>query len=154
MTYPPYYPQFAPAFGAPVAYQPPRADMGQIYPQNQHIAPAQNQSQGVGFLTRPVTSREEALGAQVDFLGPGTLMPDLAHGKIYLKKFNANTGASDLFTFALEEEKAEPTKPEEPAPEYALKEDVAGIREDLDRLFDELERLRRPVRGGKRVDDE
>lgn len=154
MNYPPYYSQFSPAFGAPSAFQAPRQEPGQGYPQPQQMAPAPPQGQGIGFLTRPVTSREEALGAQVDFFGPGTLMPDLAHGKIYLKKFNANTGASDLFTFALDEPGEKPVPKSDTGPEYALKEDVDKLREGMERLFDELDRMRRPERGGKRLGDE
>lgn len=150
MSYPTYYPQYAPQ----MPYQPFRADQGQAYPQAPQMAvqaaqpPAAGQT--VGFLTRPVTSKEEALGIPVDFFAPGTIMPDLAHGKIYLKKFNQNTGAGDLFVFALE------TQSEEQPPEvqYASRQDVESIREDLDRIFDELDRLRKPLKGGKRNDDE
>lgn len=52
-----------------------------------------------GFSVRPVASREEATAVQTDFFGPGILMPCLGQGVIYLKRFNSNTGASDLIEF-------------------------------------------------------
>ena len=134
-----YYPPFSPPYGQQPGYVPPRmGEMGQGYPQPPQNAPAPSQNQMSGFGTsaqnfgaRPVTSREEAVALQVDFLGPGTLMPDLSHGKIYLKRFNPNTGGCDFFTFLLQQ-------PEEPAPtggvEYATKEELRQLREELERL--------------------
>ena len=85
-TYPPYNPY------TPYGYQPgPAAPVQQPQP---HV-----QAQPQGFACRAVTSREEAVAVQVDFLGPGTIMPDLGHGAIYLKKFNPSTGACDFFAF-------------------------------------------------------
>lgn len=86
-----------------------------------------------GYITRPVTGREEALGVQVDFFGPGTIMPDLGHGVIYLKRFNQNTGASDLLEFAYQ-----PPQAAQPEPQYVTVE-----------MFRELEAqvaaMRKPV---------
>ena len=73
-------------------YEPPYAafqQMGQVTP------PTQN-----GFICRPVTSREEAVAVQTDFVSAGTIMPDLGHGMIYFKRFNPNTGLSDWHEFA------------------------------------------------------
>lgn len=35
-----------------------------------------------------------------DPLSAGVILPDLAHGVIYVKRFNPNTGASDFLEFA------------------------------------------------------
>lgn len=86
------------------------------------------------FGCRPVTSKEEALGVQVDFLGPGTLMPDLGHGIVYLKRFNSNTGTSDIFEFRLAEQQPEQEKPDE----------LAEIRASIERLDAEVEKLKKP----------
>lgn len=126
MNYPPYYTPYQ--FGS---YSPsqPRFDQmpaNTALPQNSvQAAPvAQNQ----GFYVRPVTSREEAVASQVDFFGPGTIMPDLSHGVIYFKRFNPQSGASDFFAFAVEQ-------PKEEAPvQYATKEDVESIRAEIDQL--------------------
>lgn len=66
-------------------------------------APVAQQS----FSCRPVTSREEAVAVQADFFSMGTLMPDLAHGVVYLKRINQQTGAADFFEFAYRQTEAE-----------------------------------------------
>lgn len=85
------------------------------------------------YSTRPVTSREEALGAQVDFFGAGTLMPDLAHGIVYLKRFNQSTGASDLYEFRLAQPEAQPEQPADNGLND-LKEAVQRLQEDVEKL--------------------
>lgn len=87
-----YYP---PSFGG---YQPPQMP---VMPQGNNYPPmTQNTATGQqGFTVRPVASREEAMAIQTDFFGPGILMPCLGQGTIWLKRFNQNTGASDLLEF-------------------------------------------------------
>ena len=67
----------------------------------QQTAPVQPQqpAQTGGYICRPVTCREEAVAAQVDYFSAGIVMPDLAHGVIYLKRFDPNTGASSFLDF-------------------------------------------------------
>ena len=69
------------------------------------------------FNCRPVTSKEEAQAVQVDFFGPGTLMPDLGHGVVYLKRFNQQTGACDIF--------------EERPVQYATIDDLNALRDEI-----------------------
>lgn len=57
---------------------------------------------------RMVTSREEALGVPVDYTMP-IVMPDLAHGVVYIKLFNQQTGAADL----IEYRRAETQRPQD-----------------------------------------
>lgn len=120
MAYPNY---MATGYGAyPNAFQAPYAPT-----QN---APMQNvpQQPSNGFACRPVTSKEEAMAVQVDFFGPGTVMPDIGHGVIYLKRFNNNTGSCDIFEFV-----AQTSKEPEPV-QYATKEDIAQLRTEIDKL--------------------
>ena len=84
------------------------------------------------YQARPVTSREEALGQQVDFFGAGTLMPDLSHGVVYLKRFNQNTGGSDLYEFRLVQPEAPQEQPNE----------LEEIRASIKRLEDEIAQMR------------
>lgn len=88
-----YYP---PSVGG---YQPPQM---QMMPQAPSYPPmTQNATTGQqGFTVRPVASREEAMAVQTDFWGAGILLPCLGQGIIFLKRFNPNTGASDLLEFA------------------------------------------------------
>lgn len=71
------------------------------YQPQQQAAPMQTQqtAQTGGYICRPVTCREEAVAAQVDYFSAGLVMLDLAHGVIYLKRFDPNTGASSFHDF-------------------------------------------------------
>ena len=97
----------------------------------QQPAPQPMQPQPM-YQARPVTSREEALGQQVDFFGAGTLMPDLSHGVVYLKRFNQNTGGSDLYEFRLVQPEAPQEQPNE----------LEEIRASIKRLEDEIAQMR------------
>ena len=112
-------------FGPQTPYSGVSPQVGSMYPQAAQIAPAPAAVAGNGFIVRPVTSKEEAVAAQVDFFVSGTLMPDLAHGVVYLKRFNQNTGSSDFFEFSLK------TEPAEPPVEYATKADLEALRAEL-----------------------
>lgn len=128
----PYMPYVPPRFDAP---QQPQNAPGMASMPGSTTPPPQ-----AGFLCRPVTSREEALGVQTDYFSPGTLMPDLGHGIVYMKRFNQNTGASDLFEFALVQEEAkapQETPPGEVVPPKIL-EDING---QLDALLNRLDDL-------------
>lgn len=89
-------------------------------------------SQQPSFSCRPVTSREEAQAAQIDFFSPGSIMPDLGHGVIYLKRFNQNTGGSDLFTFVLQQEQPKALEPADEMKE--LRKMVEDLRKEVDYL--------------------
>ena len=60
--------------------------------------------QQMSYSVRPVTSREEVVAAQIDFMGPGALFPDLGHGVVHLKRFEPNLGQTKIYTFAILEE--------------------------------------------------
>ena len=95
-------------------------------PQSATVAQPMNNPQPM-FNCRPVTSKEEAQAVQVDFFGPGTLMPDLGHGVVYLKRFNQNTGACDIFEFVAQQPK------EERPVRYATIDDLNALRDELTR---------------------
>ena len=115
-------------------YFPYQAPQGYFQPQTANYQPQMMQAQQAvqtaqqsGYNCRPVTSREEALAVQVEFFGPGTLMPDIAHGVVYLKRFDQNTGNCDLITFTAEMPKrAESVR-------YATIEDLEKLRLELTR---------------------
>lgn len=71
-------------------------------PGGQSIGQPQVNNQPAGYVCRPVTSREEAVAVTVDFLGPGTIMPDFSHGMIYFKRFNPNSGGAEFFDFSVQ----------------------------------------------------
>ena len=99
MNYPTfgYNPRFAPQMAAPAFYGAP-APVPAFQPASAPVP--QNGQNGALFGVQPVTSREEAVAVIADPLSAGVLLPDLAHGVIYVKRFNPNTGASDFGEFA------------------------------------------------------
>ena len=138
MNYPTYYNPYNSATYQPVQGRTPFMPSEPQTIQNAQAAP--QMPQNGGFLVRPVTSREEAVAAQVDFFGPGTIMPDLSHGVVYLKRFNGQSGASDFFTFTVEQPK------EETPVQYATKEDVEALRVEIEQL--------KPRKAVRKNDDE
>lgn len=141
-------------------YLSPGEGQPQPYPQNtrQSYPPVQGGMNGgwgnpsqPGFTCRPVTSREEAVAVQVDFYGPGTIMPDLGHGMIYLKRFNPNSGASDFLAFAF----CPPQPQEVPAPPYDPRQEIEALRNELEALRAELEETKKasPKRTGGRAEE-
>lgn len=97
-----------------------------FFPQQpQQYTPPQTYAQQPAFACHPVTSREEAVAAQTEYFSAGLVMPDLAKGRIYLKRFNQNTGASEFFEFGLIQQE-EPTKVE-----YVTKDEFNKFIEDM-----------------------
>ena len=127
-------------FGSPYGYSPQQT----YFPQQQYTQPqTYTQPQQPAFACHPVTSREEAVAAQTEYFSAGLVMPDLARGRIYLKRFNQNTGASEFYEFGL-------VQPEEPAKiEYVTKE-------EFDKFRDEMKTRKAPVKKKAEVveDDE
>ena len=113
-------------------YQPQPQQYNSYYTQPQQMPPMQD-----AFACRPVTSREEAVASPADFMRP-LIMPDMAHGMIYVKRFNPATGASDILDFA------QRTGDSSPALDYVT-------RQEFDRFCADL--MRRLTRGGD-ADDE
>lgn len=111
----------------------------QVYQQGQNYQPSIIQQSNSGYICRPVTGREEAVAMQVDFLGPGTLMPDFPHGIIYFKRFNPNTGAADFAEFRLAPPQPEP----KPAQGVTL--------DDFNALADRVRKLEKMEGGIKMV---
>lgn len=127
-----YNPGFAPQrpagafYGAPApvpAFQPASAPA----PQNGQAAAL--------FAVQPVTSREEAVAVIADPLSAGVLLPDLAHGVIYVKRFNPNTGASDFGEFQLVQPQTAPVEKSVETSEYVTRRDfedaLAQLRAEL-----------------------
>lgn len=99
-------------------------------------------NQAAGYVCRPVTSREEAVAVTVDFLGPGTIMPDFGHGMIYFKRFNPNSGGAEFFVFSVQP----PPQPQQSAPlaqEYDPRGDIEALRSDFNVLRGELEEIKK-----------
>lgn len=104
-------------------YQP-YQQMQQGYPQQQSTQPQ--------IVCRPVASIDEARAIPTDFSGNVQIFPDLAHGCIYTKALNYQTGAAELNVYRLYSE------PAQNPPEYITKGEFLGLKTVVDRLIEQL----------------
>lgn len=146
-------------------YYPPSTNYSTYMPQQARYEPFYaNYAQGVqatqptqnGFICRPVTSREEAVAVQTDFISAGTIMPDLGHGVIYLKRFNPNTGLSDWYEFAYVPPATETTEKQTDNTDYfrELTDRIATIDTRLAEMSEKIETWRPKVAVKKGSDAE
>lgn len=97
-------------------YQPPMQQYGM--PQMQ-----QPQQQAQAPMMRMVTCYEEVVASQVPFDGSQNWFADLGHGRVYMKRFNMNTGLADIIPYKVEQN--EPKEQQAWATEQAV-EELAG----------------------------
>ena len=145
--YTPYYGSYMPNYYQPMqGYQP----MNQsVMNQSQSQSPNTQQTNGApqpNFFCRPVASKEEALSVPVDFMGSPMFFPDLAHNTIYMKRFNTNTGAADIFEFHGQQQ--EQTTP----PSFAPLDDFMAMKDTIAKLQSEIEQLKKPAGRVKKND--
>lgn len=129
-NYPPY----------PYGYQPmqmPQMQMPQIPPQ----MPQNGQMSGGGLspMSRPVSSKEEAQACAADFSGALMIFPDLAHSRVYLKRWNMQTGAADFVEFG---PVADVPTEEVPQAEYVC---LQTYQEDMEKLRKELAGIKKVI---------
>lgn len=125
-NYPPY------PYGGYQPMQMPQMQMPQMAPQM-----PQNGQFGQGGLSpmsRPVSSREEAQATAADFSGALMVFPDLAHGHVYLKRWNMQTGAADFVEFGPVETVAENATVSEYVCLHTYQEDMEKLRKELSDL--------------------
>lgn len=144
MQYPTYIPG---PYGPPVqGYSPMQACPPNV-PQGQMIQPVQPQPsmQGLSNTSRPVTSREEAMGIAADFSGSLMVFPDISHNRVYLKRWNVAAGAADFVEYApMAQNMPEPPQ-DAPSPAFASLQDFQDLQDAVEQIKKELEKLRRPA---------
>lgn len=131
-NYPPY------PYGGYQPMQMPQMPMPQMAPQM--LQNGQMSGGGLSPMSRPVSSREEAQATAADFSGALMLFPDISHGRVYLKRWNMQTGAADFMEFGPVVEAAEA-----PTAEYVC---LQTYRDDMERLQKELAELKGVIAGG------
>lgn len=136
--------------------QPYMAGMPQYNNNIQATAQQPQAAQNMALQGRMVTSKEEALGVPVDFLGNPMYFPDLAHNTIYFKRFNANTGCADFAEFRLVAPQPQPQQNEQqpaqvPTADFVPIQDFKDLKETVRNLQNEIERLKKPTSNGKTV---
>lgn len=136
---------------------------GQSAPQYGNMPQINMQNvQNMAIQGRMVTSKEEALGIPVDFSGNYMYFPDMAHGCIYTKKLNMNTGAADFEVYVRMNPQQVPQpiseKIETPTYDFAplqdfqhLNEMVSDMQNTIADLEKEIDRLKKPANSNGKV---
>ncbi len=131
----------------PVYQYQPQAGFGQQMQPYYQMQQPQQQAQERPILFRLVTSREEVKGFPVDFSGQpmGFMTPN--QQTLWIKVFNSNTGAADLFEYHRGE--AEQTETA-----FATRADVEKLVAIVKEQGEEIERLKAPRRRATREQEE
>ncbi len=128
----------------------------QNFPPSQQYMPqvgqqpmAQQPKMADSYNCVPVSSKEEALAVRAELFSMGTIMPDLAHGMMYLKRFNQKTGSPEFYEFAYNP--PEPTEmPQAKAPQSAANVEYVP-REDFNKLCNAFLQLQKEIENLKGV---
>lgn len=115
---------------SPWGYNPASTYIPQLSPQMPVNAP-QNASvggQGLSPASRMVSNRDEANAIPADFSGSLMVFPDVRNNRVYIKRWNYQTGTADFMEFA---PVVPETAKEVPAVRYATIDDLNALREEL-----------------------
>lgn len=146
------YPYYSPHFCAQMPSQTRPVEMGQNYIPQANVPQTQSvgQTQGISPMSRPVTSKEEAMGIAADFSGAPMIFPDMAHNVIFVKRWDYQTGSAVFMEYAPKD--TPPPPPEGAAESYVTQGDFKELMERLDEIESDIDRLKR--KGAKKNDDE
>ena len=123
------------AYGAPYGYG---GYTPQYQPQQCPQQQAQQPVQSPQHIVRPVACVEEARAVQTDFTGALTIMPDTAHGAIYTKQLNLQTGCAD-FTLYRRVQEPEINKPlETDLSKFVPRSEFDELKQRFNTLCDQL----------------
>ena len=126
-NYPPYpYGGYQPMQMPQMPPQMPMPQMAPQMPQNGQFGQG-----GLSSMSRPVSSREEAQACAADFSGALMVFPDVAHSRVYLKRWNMQTGAADFVEFGPVETVTENATTSEYVCLQTYQEDMAALRKEL-----------------------
>lgn len=146
--YPGFNPVFSPYQGQQIVpmQQPSQMAMQPVQPNAQ----TQQSPQGLSSASRPVTNREEAMGVPADFSGALMVFPDLANNRVYLKRWNMQTGSADFGEFS-------PVIPANNEPQqkmdisFASLQDLQDLQNVVANLQKEIEQMKKPTPNGRAV---
>lgn len=123
---------------------------------------AQPQAKFPALEVKAVTDVKEAEAVSVPFDDTILIFPDFAHGKIYTKQWNRNTGGSTFLTYDLAQNA--PAQPAEaapaaaaPAPQFVPVEDFNALKKEFEDFKSSISVSAKqeatgpsaPVKGGK-----
>lgn len=150
-NYPTYNPGYAP--GQPYQNQMMMQPPPQIpLPASQA---ASQPTQGISPASRPVSNMAEANAVQADFSGALMVFPDLTHNRVYIKRWNMQTGSADFGEFAPVIPAQSNEDPEKQNVVFASLQDFQDLQNTVINLQKEIERLKKPAgKAVKKNDDE
>lgn len=149
-NYPPYnYQPYQPQFGQYPPAQPFQARMD-MQPQpvvQTTVQGQQGATVGISPSSRPVTSREEAMGVAADFSGAPMIFPDVANNRVYLKRWDPAIGGPAFTEYApILSAQAEQPQPQHAAqPMWASIQDFQDLQNVVENLRAEIDRLKKPA---------
>lgn len=146
MNYPVYNPYLYNSMG------PQQGQQGTFMPQHvnqatqiQGSSQGQQQAiQGLSPASRPVTSKEEAMGVAADFSGALMMFPDITHNRVYIKRWNYQSGAADFVEFAPVIPAPVQEEPQNTQTVFASIQDFQDLQNTVENLRQELERMKKP----------
>lgn len=126
---------------APQLYQPmPQAQQPLYQPMYGMVRPQEpfQAVQGPIVKTRVVTSENEAMGVPVDFDASVLIMPDLPHGMIYAKQWNANDGSATFRKYRIVQDEQPNVSNNIPnnANNYVTSEQLEAFKGDISQYID------------------
>lgn len=151
-NYPPYsgqpnQPQFGP-YPPPQPF-PTRMD---ILPQptlQQPVQGPQGASMGLSPSSRPVTSREEAMGVAADFSGALMIFPDVANNRVYLKRWDPAIGGPAFMEYVPaippQAEQIQPQPQPQAQPSWVSLQDFQELQGVVNDLQKEINGLKKPA---------
>lgn len=150
-NYPPYPMQpYPPQVGPYMPSQPfqPRMDNSIPQPQPTAVNAPQGPIMGISSVSRPVTSREEAMGVAADFSGAPMVFPDVTHDRVYIKRWDLATGGPAFQEYApVLRAQTEMGRNDVPGTETAWVslQDFQDLQDIVQQLQNEIDRLKKPA---------
>lgn len=143
------YPAYGSGFGMTQPYQ--NQMMMQAPQQMPLSAPqvASQPTQGISQASRPVSNMAEANAVQADFSGALMVFPDLTHNRVYIKRWNMQTGSADFGEFAPIIPAQSNEEPQKQDIAFASLQDFQDLQDLVNNLQKEVERLKKPETNGK-----
>ena len=138
------YPAYNSVYGVPQQYQ---NQMMMQTPPTMPLASPQTVSQptqGISPASRPVSNMAEANAVQADFSGALMVFPDLTHNRVYIKRWNMQTGSADFGEFAPVISAMAEDEPKNQNVSFASLQDFQDLQSTVSNIQKEIERLKKP----------
>lgn len=130
------YPTYNSGFGPMQSFMMPQMAAQSPMPPQQSVPQG---VQGLSPASRPVSNKDEANAVPADFSGTLMVFPDVKNGRIYLKRWNYQTGAADFMEFA----PVQPAQVADSSDKNFVPKDL--FQAEINSLRAEIEALKKPA---------